>query len=791
MAYQIQILGLRDYVDQKTGKTKKTDAFYGHNWRVDTEEEIFKNTLSIVAKIPEKERHNMYWTVARCLPERGRLLAEQWLIPWDIDEVAPNLSDEEAKAAAMRHARVACEVLGIDYKQTAIVFSGNGVQFFIKLKTPILSEEYFDSTRAHYGALVSQIKAKFAELGLPGKVDPSVFSTGRLMRLPMTQNIKPGKPTRVAEVLQENLVAVDFDLVEKSGLEKIKSGEQISPEILKRYPKPDTEAVISGCHFIKWNFEKSNEVKEFQWYAALSVVARLEEGEKLCHEMSEKHAGYNSYETDLKIEQSLKNSGPRTCKNISTLWDGCKTCPHFNTELVSPILITGPDYIKTKETGFRRTWTDENGKVKVGKPEYEDLIKEFERQYSFVCIGESSLICVYNGKHWEERTDIYIKSWMNGIVEPKPSNVEMNEFVARLKVHNVKSQHWLEDSTDRKLNFQNGVLSLDTMTLSGHSLDYGFTTVLPYAYDPRAEAPLWDQYLKDVTEGDQLLIDLLEQFGGYAIAGGNCYAQKALILSGLGGNGKSVFPETLAQIVGKNNYSTLMLNQLNNDQMRYLLVNKLFNYSDEAPDRMKAEYFKTMVTGGDMTVKRVYHPPYNIKNKAKFIILANELPQTNDVADGLYSRLLFATFNVRFRGTSRDDKQLKYKMWETELPGICNRLIAAYKKLILNNYVFIEPQSSIDARDDYQEENNNVLRFAKEFLTVIDNAAESVSMSELYAEYVSNCMASQEKPFSKVIFFKMLRRIPRFSICTFGKLVKKNNIAQRHITHCQMQKGDF
>ncbi len=774
MAYQIQVLGLRDRI-LEGNKTKKYEAFHNRMWRSDSEELIFDDPNSILAQVPASEQYNIYWTIARCFPDKGRKLAEQYIVPWDIDHIGvQSQEDGEAKAEAV--ARVVCKTLGVNYEDTGVIFSGHGVQLFIKLINPILSDDYFDAVREHYKFLCDKIQIALQAAGLIGTVDTSVFSAGRLMRFPNTINRKPGKDDRISRVVQPKLTPIVFDIMQKSGISELKKPEQIHQDTIKKYPKPDTKAVLTGCAFIQNCFANQATVQEPAWYAAMSVVALLEDGHKLVHEMSEKHPGYSEHETNLKMDQALKNSGPRTCKDISTRWDGCKSCPHYGTDLTSPILIRGPDYIKTESTGYREIAFDANGNPKTGKVNYDDLIKKFGKDSPFVCIADMRSIFIFNGRFWQIFKDAKISEWMVKLVKPSASGAEMDEFIKRLKAQNVKDLDWFTNTSARKMNFKNGVVDLETMELVQHSPDFGFMFALPYDYDSRAECPEWDKFIKDICSDDEQLVSLLEEFAGYAIAGGECLAEKALVLYGEGANGKSVYAETIEQVLGPQNTSNVMIHKLSNDQMIASLLNKPYNYSDETLDHAfkNPGEFKSLVTGGTMMGKIVYQATFSFKNRAKFIISTNKMPDTNDSSNGLYRRLLIAHFKKQYNGVEAN-KMLRQTLWSRELPGICNRFIEGYKRLMARKYNFDVPESVENMSQKFARENNQALRFVEEMIAHGTEEDHAVS-AEVYKEYQSWAEFQNERPMTMRQFVTDFKRAAKIGdSITFranGKVVR-------------------
>jgi putative DNA primase/helicase len=63
------------------------------------------------------------------------------------------------------------------------------------------------------------------------------------------------------------------------------------------------------------------------------------------------------------------------------------------------------------------------------------------------------------------------------------------------------------------------------------------------------DCPRWLQFLYEATNGDQALIDFLQQFCGYSLTG-DTKEHALLFIYGGGGNGKSVFQNTIAGILG-------------------------------------------------------------------------------------------------------------------------------------------------------------------------------------------------------------------------------------------------
>lgn len=736
----IQIIGLRDYINKKTGKPYKRQVFYEKGWRAAKVEDVFTNPEEVLKNVPEEYRVNLYFTVADCHEiEEARKLKEQWVIPFDIDHigVTDDLTPKGITDKCEALMEICCEELRLDKSKVAYLFSGNGLQFFVKIPRPIMSEEFFDTMREQYKVLCDKLQARLTLNHLAGKIDTSVFSTARLMRMPNTWNQKPsGK--RWAFVINSNLESQPFNLEELTGDAEIKKADTIPKEVWKRTIKPDQKNILAGCEFLKFCKAEPNKVSEHQWYAMVGVTAFLPEGEKLTHDYSSDYSGYDAQETQEKYEQALRASGPRTCKDIGTRWDGCKNCQYYGV-VNSPIGIKGEDFIGTLDTGFRKVTFDDAGRPKPGKVEYEDLVKHFLTEHEYAKIDKNGMyIYKPENKKWEEISTNRVKSWCRDKVYPKPAGAEMSEFVERIQQQNIKPKEWLDGSDNRHTNFNNGVLDRDTMEFKPHSPDFGFKYVLPFNYDTYAKAPRFEKFLEEIMQGDQGLVQLLKEFGGYCLSGDEYWEHKALILIGEGENGKSVFMETLGALAGKNNYSTTTMQDLNHQVNRYAIVNKLFNYSEETSVKAfgDSSVFKTLSAGGAVAVKQLYEQPFEYHNKAKLILACNEMPRNSDATHGMFRRMLLVPFRRIFAKNDPDrDVHIKKKL-QAEASGIYNVLLGAYHEAKKRGG-FVIPDASEKLLIEYKLESDLERRFYETMIR--HDATREMRVADLYQSYVTYC----------------------------------------------------
>jgi putative DNA primase/helicase len=143
------------------------------------------------------------------------------------------------------------------------------------------------------------------------------------------------------------------------------------------------------------------------------------------------------------------------------------------------------------------------------------------------------------------------------------------------------------------------------------------TYVLPFDYDPLAEAPLFHAYINRVLP-EQRLQDILAEYTGYIFARG-LKLEKVALLFGIGANGKSVFADILNALLGKDNVCGFSLHSITKSDswQRAELEHKLLNYSSEINTKMESDTFKKLVSGEPVEAHRKYKDPYTMDSCQK------------------------------------------------------------------------------------------------------------------------------------------------------------------------------
>ncbi len=126
--------------------------------------------------------------------------------------------------------------------------------------------------------------------------------------------------------------------------------EEAKPNVNDDNRLSDLNKVLTGCAFLQHCKDDAITLSENEWYAALSIVARCDDGEDAAHEWSKPHPKYTKKETEDKITRALAKSGPRTCRNIYEKlgFKGCRKCPNEG-RVKSPIVLGLPPKVNAKK----------------------------------------------------------------------------------------------------------------------------------------------------------------------------------------------------------------------------------------------------------------------------------------------------------------------------------------------------------------------------------------------------------------------------------------------------------
>ncbi|HCX2158821.1 TPA: DNA primase [Staphylococcus aureus] len=320
-----------------------------------------------------------------------------------------------------------------------------------------------------------------------------------------------------------------------------------------------------------------------------------------------------------------------------------------------------------------------------------------------------------------------------------------------------------ELSSVNYITVANGIYDLYTDTVQPFTPEIIVKNKIPVPFIPNSYSQVTDKTFNKLAVNDTELRDLFEEILGYALFRRNEYG-KFFILTGGGSNGKSSFLKILRALVGENNTSSVALKDLNGRFKTAELFGKLVNLGDDIGKgfiKDSAE-LKNLATGETLVVERKGKDPFDLRNYAKIIFSANEVPRIDDKTDGLNRRLMIVPFKARFTNTDIDyDPFIIDKLLSQESLQYCLVMaINGLKRLIKNNR-FTKPKSVTAEIEAYKERNNPVLAF----LNNEEPKLENESTRDIFAQYSEYCVEYGYKPVSRIVFAR--------EVCSLKKMTTK------------------
>ncbi|ACA42192.1 DNA primase [Lysinibacillus sphaericus] len=285
------------------------------------------------------------------------------------------------------------------------------------------------------------------------------------------------------------------------------------------------------------------------------------------------------------------------------------------------------------------------------------------------------------------------------------------------------------------VNLQNGMYNLKTHKLEKHHPRYLSTVRIPIIYNRSAKCPKFLHFMDEITNNDSDLIKVHQELIGYWITT-EIKSEKAVYYYGRGANGKSVLANLVKILVGNENVSTIPLAQFNSNFGLEGIMNKTLNVAAENEMnglKLNTETFKAIVSGDGITINIKFKSPIvNYKSKCRLLFLGNELPDTSDLTQGYFRRLIIIPFKRTFKEEERN-RDILQELQE-ELDGIFNWAIEGLVRLNQLEFNFTKADAIESEMAKYQLMQNPVLNFFES--TVVLSGNLKIKRSEIYKLYL-------------------------------------------------------
>jgi putative DNA primase/helicase len=337
----------------------------------------------------------------------------------------------------------------------------------------------------------------------------------------------------------------------------------------------------------------------------------------------------------------------------------------------------------------------------------------------------------------------------------------------------------------RLITFLNGVLDVDKyvkgeICLYKPTPDLFTFTVLPYNFNEHVNSSMWIDFLKDIFNGDQEKITLLQQWFGYNCVPDMSY-EKLMLLTGCPRSGKSTTLETLQAMLGDSNCCETSFQALAGAFGYQPLIGKLSAIIGDAKSPRSGEAESVLekvlhITGGDavsINRKNLTALPL-IRLFCRFTIAMNDLPAFTDHSRALEYRTNILTFTNSYVG--HEDRGLKARLRnEAATGGIINWALEGLRSLYQTNN-FSLPGTSKKELQTFRELVSPVQTFVESCLDRGPELSESTDL--LYEIWRWWCRREGRNEGLKATFMRsLLASIPGLKLVRSRKGQRQDKIA--------------
>lgn len=419
----------------------------------------------------------------------------------------------------------------------------------------------------------------------------------------------------------------------------------------------------------------------------------------------------------------------------------------------------------------------------VGEVLANTTIESVFKQGKNIVTEPNSQIWTFHKTHWKPMSEDYLGKIVYNVLDTLKTkmSIETNEVTLvsnaiksiRMRSSLLTSKLFRTDSYRPIINCANGEVWINkdgTHVLKAHSYRSYQLRCLNVDYDPSAECPLFLQTLEEIFElfpdRDEIIRHLGEVMG-YII---QPYKPDAnwWMFRGPGGDGKSTIIKIIDGILGDALYSAeeSLLSTgsgYGNSHITTDLVGKLAVVIQElkAGKALNDSGLKMLAENTKMTANPKNKDTFSFNYIGSLIMCCNFFPVIKDTSEGTVRRANVIPFNRQFVKSGSADSNRARKILEDkeELAGVLNFMLEGYQRYADRGH-FAPPESCRLAKDEWLCEANNVVRFVRENIKVVDDANHKMEVaSVVYKRYERWCDNSGIKPKGRNNFYSDLANL--------------------------------
>jgi P4 family phage/plasmid primase-like protien len=361
--------------------------------------------------------------------------------------------------------------------------------------------------------------------------------------------------------------------------------------------------------------------------------------------------------------------------------------------------------------------------------------------------GADSQFWYFTGKLWMQVQDSWIRGRILESIQAAPLRTSQHTsslitqvrllLEARLAAFGDPLRFLAEPPS--VINCANGEVWIaddGSIDLRPHRPDSYLRHCLDVPYEPEANCPNYDDALLGIfakADDPKALRRHWNELAGYIVQPRRNNPLIVILLGG-GDNGKTVLARTLVRLTGQQQVQAQRVEELEKNRFAIgSLLGKLLFLEDDvrAGARLPDGLLKMISEAKEVTGETKYKPSFNFVVRTVPMLLCNNVPSLADLSHGMHRRLMIIPFDRRFTGEDKDSTLFE-RIWANEMPGVLNRALKGYARLIRRGH-FDPPPAVFKATKLWVEQANPVPAFIQE--ACIKRPEAKCLMKDLYPAF--------------------------------------------------------
>ena len=339
--------------------------------------------------------------------------------------------------------------------------------------------------------------------------------------------------------------------------------------------------------------------------------------------------------------------------------------------------------------------------------------------------------------------------------------------------------------------FKNGILDInkymeDEIVLYPLDPSLFIMNTFPYDFDEDAECPLAEKYFKQVLNGDEDVINLIQEWFGYCLVP-DTTQEKMMLLTGRPRSGKSTTLDMMRAMLGQEQVCALQMSNLTSRFGRHPMLGKLAaTFGDAKTPRageasVALENLLSIIGQDAISIDRKGRDELaNVKLFCRFTMVMNDLPSFSDHARALAPRMNIIYYPNSYVG--KENRKIKPELERMAGDGMLINWALRGLKRLRENGCFTEPTASLRTMKQFENTTTPVMAFVDECCSLVD-MGYTEDKDTVYDMWHEWCRSQGRKPGMKAEFSKWL-----LNACSSVKACR-HRVGGKHGPRVQVYKG--